>query len=116
MEDKKDTYKSLWQLIKRYICLLLENIKLSLVEKLTLIFSAIAFCFIAIIFSIVIVFFGSMALCHILSQLMDMHYVYIIMALFYLLMLVLVYVFRKILIINPISRFFSKLMLNPPKK
>ena len=97
MADNTQSIKTLWSAFKKYVCLNVENAKLTATEKLT-------------------IFFVSMALTHILSQSLEIHYVYFIMAAFYLVILVLIYALKKVLFLNPISRFLSKTILNPPKE
>ena len=107
---------SLWQAIKRYITLNVESAKLSATEKLAILFSAVAFYLVAIILCVVAMVFVSMALCEVLSLHMEKHFVYLIMGTFYIIVLMIVCVMKKQLFLNPIARFFSKLLLNPPKE
>lgn len=107
--------KELWQSVKRIISLNVDNAKLSMAEKLTLFSTAVAFYFVAMLLGVIVVFFVSMAMCHLLTQVMEPHYVYLLMAALYLLLLVVVYVMKNILFLNPISRFVSKLLLTPPQ-
>ncbi len=116
MAENTQSVKTLWATFKKYVSLNVESAKLTATEKLTILFAAIAFYFVAIILGFVSVFFVSMALCHILSQSLEPHYVYFIMAAFYVVLLVVVYALRKALFLNPMSRFLSKLILNPPKE
>ncbi len=116
MIENNQSIRELWKCIKRYIALNIDNAKLNLTEKLTLIFAATAFYFVAILLSVVIVFFVSMAMCEMLSQYLDILYVYLIMSVFYLLLLFIIYLMKKVLFLNPISKFISRLMLNPPKE
>lgn len=114
MAENTQSIKTLWVALKKYVSLNVASAKLNATEKLTLLLAAAAFYFVAITLGIVVVFFVSMALCHLLSQSMEEHYVYLIMASFYLVLLVIVYALRKILFLNPIARFLSKLILKPP--
>lgn len=116
MADNTQSIKTLWSAFKKYVCLNVENAKLTATEKLTILLAVIAFYFVAIVLGFVSVFFVSMALTHILSQSLEVHYVYFIMAAFYLVILVLIYALKKVLFLNPISRFLSKTILNPPKE
>lgn len=116
MENNNQSIKVLWQSIKRLISLNVDNAKLTLAEKLTLFSTAAAFYAVVMLLGVIVVFFVSMAICHLLSQVMEPHYVYLIMAAFYVLLLIVVYAMKNILFLNPISRFVSKLLLNPPQK
>lgn len=116
MKNNIISVKILWQLANDYFVLNLERTKLSFVKKLTLLFSATAFYFIAIIMAIIIFIFLSMALCQILHQsIQNISYVYLIIAGLYVTLLIMIYILRKWLFLNPISRFLSKLILNPQK-
>ncbi len=116
MAENTQSLKALWATFKKYVALNIENAKLSATEKLTLLFATMAFYFVAITLGIVIVFLVSMAMSHLLSQSIEQHYVYLIMAAFYLVLLVVVFALRKVLFLNPIARFLSKLILNPPQE
>lgn len=116
MAEKTQPLSSLWQSIKRYVSLNVANAKLSATEKLTMLFAAIAFYFVAILLGAVALIFVSMSISEVLSQSLPIHYVYLIMAAFYLFILIIVCLFRKALFLNPIARFLSRIMLNPPKE
>ena len=116
MAENTPSIKTLWQALKKYISLNVANIKLSATEKLTLFFAAVAFGVVALVLIAIVMVFLSMAMCEILSQSMSAQNVYLIMAAFYLLLLVIIGALRKVLFLNPIARFLSKIMLNPPKE
>ena len=116
MEDNSQSIKVLWQSIKRLISLNVDNAKLTLVEKLALFSTAAAFYFVVLLLGVIIVFFVSMSICHLLLQVMEPQYVYLVMAAFYMILLVIVCAMKNVLFLNPISRFVSKLLLNPPQK
>jgi hypothetical protein len=113
--DSNSPMATLWGAIKKFITLNVENAKLTATEKLTILFSALAFYLVAIALVIVAIGFASMALCEVLSTQLEKHYVYLLMAAIYIVILLIICLMRKRLFLNPIARFFSKLMLNPPK-
>lgn len=116
MKDNIISVKILWQLANDYFALNLERTKLSFVKKLTILFSLATFYFIAIILTIIIFIFLSMALCQILHQtIQNISYTYLIIAGLYVALLVLIYILRKWLFLNPISRFLSRLIFNQHK-
>ena len=116
MAENTQPLSSLWQSIKRYVNLNVANAKLSATEKLSILFAAIAFYFISILLGAVALIFVSMAISEVLSLSLPQHYVYLIMAAFYVFILIIVCLLRKVLFLNPIARFMSKIMLNPPKE
>lgn len=115
MAENSQSIKTLWQALKKYVSLNVTNIRLSATEKLTMLFAAIAFCFVAVVLIVVALVFASMALCEILSQSLEAHYVYLVMSVLYLVLLAIVGALRKKLFLDPIARFLSRIMLNPPK-
>ncbi len=115
MEDNNQSIKVLWHSIKRLISLNIDCAKLTLAEKLTLFSTAAAFYVVVMLLGVIIVFFVSMAICHLLLQIMEPQYAYLVMAAFYVILLVVVYAMKNVLFLNPISRFVSKLLLNPPQ-
>ena len=114
MIENAQSITSLWQIIKRYLSLNIENAKLTATEKLTLLFAAAAFYFVAIIIGAIVLLFVTMSVSDYLSQFLKPYYVYLIIAAFYLLVFVAVYLMKNVLFLNPIARFVSKIMLNPP--
>ena len=114
MIENAQSITSLWQIIKRYLSLNIENAKLTATEKLTLFFAAAAFYFVAIIIGAIVLFFVTMSVSDYLSQFLKPYYVYLMIAAFYLLVFVAVYLMKNVLFLNPIARFVSKIMLNPP--
>ena len=115
MENNNQSIKMLWLSIKKLISLNVDNAKLTIAEKLTLFSAAVAFYFVAMLLGVIVVFFVSMALCDVLSKFMETHYVYLIMAAIYVVLLILGYVMKNVIFLNPISRFVSKLLLTPPQ-
>ena len=116
MAENTQSIKTLWNTFKKYVSLNVENAKLTVAEKLTLLLAAAAFYLVSIILGIARVFFLSMSLCDVLSESMEMYFVYLIMAAFYVVLLLIVYALKKVLFLNPIARFISKLILNPPQE
>ncbi|MCM1292691.1 MAG: phage holin family protein [Bacteroides sp.] len=89
-----------------------EYVKLTLAEKLTLLFAAIAICIIVFVSLSAILFFLSVALEHLLAESVGNVWSSVIVAGVYLALVVVVLLLRKPLIINPISRFVSKLLMH----
>ena len=81
--DSNSPMATIWVAIKKFIILNVENAKLTATEKLTILFSALAFYLVAIALVIVAIGFASMALCEVLSTQLEKHYVYLLMAAIY---------------------------------
>lgn len=102
----------LWGMGKKYLTFQIEYAKFSAAEKITMIFGAVALGFIFLMLATVIGLFGSLAIAHWLSGIMSIEWALCIIAGFYLLLAVLIFILRKQLILNPIARFLSKIILN----
>ena len=109
-------YKELFEEIKKYITLQVDYTKLTVVEKLVILLSALAVAMIVGALLICILFYVMMSLSHLLNQLGVMMWLaYLIVAAIYTIVLIGVVIFRQKLIIDPIAKFLSKLFLNPQK-
>lgn len=113
MEEKNDI-KTLIDEAKKQINLEIRYKKLTAVENISIFLSRIAFiCVMSIV--------GVFAMFYILSTIYDLlqsatghpWVANIILVAFLLLIMLLIYAFRKPLIIDPITRFVSKMFLNP---
>lgn len=112
--DTNTGLAGIWQSVQTYIRLLIEDTRLNVAEKLTRLLSAVALAsLMTIIFTVALVFVSiavGIALAEILSPL----WAFVIVAGFYLLLLVALVVFRTALIVNPIARFLSTILLDAP--
>lgn len=111
-----DSYKELWGECKKYITLQIDYVKLTTVEKLTVIMSAMTFVGIIIVLSACALFFLSAAFVSWLDSVINCTWLAnVITSIIILLMMIIVLCFKKSMIINPVARFITKLFLNPPK-
>ncbi len=108
---EETSIKSLWNELKRYLELNIEYAKLTGAEKVTLLLTAMATVAVIGVLGILIFFFVSIACVHWLGNVMNIAIAYSIMAGVYVLLLVVALVFRRLLIINPIAKFISRLFL-----
>ncbi|MDE6270110.1 MAG: hypothetical protein K2M12_04555 [Muribaculaceae bacterium] len=90
-----------------------DSIRLSMAERLTLLLSAIAIAGIAVILVTAILVFSSIGAAHMLASLTP-HGAYFIVAGFYALLLVLLLVFRRRLVVDPVCRLITRLIVPPP--
>lgn len=113
MAEKETRFKTLVAELKEYVSLNVDYARLTLSEKITLLLTAVSIC--AIIFMLVSItmFFLSMAVVRWIANSTGIIGAYFIMCGFYMLLLVLAILLRKTLIINPISRFVTKLFFKP---
>ncbi|MCM1519707.1 MAG: hypothetical protein NC098_02865 [Lachnoclostridium sp.] len=113
MAEYETKLKTLWVEIKDYISLNIDYAKLTVSERMAMLLTAASLC--AIVFALVslMMFFLSMALVRWIAESTGIVGAYLIMFGFYVILLAVVVVFRKAMIINPISRFISKLFFKP---
>lgn len=111
------SYKELWSEIKKYLTLQIDYAKLTAVEKITILVSSMTFVGIVIVLSTCTLFFLSEALVDWLVQIFKSECIAnLIVCGAFLFLLLIVFIFKKTLIINPVAKFVTKLFLNPPKK
>lgn len=113
--NKFDFDKSL-RLLRRYLTLNIENMRLSLTERLTLLFGMIGFSLLALILCTIGFVFVTAAIAHFLSQHIAVQWVYLIVAGIYFGITALVFVFRRAVIYDPICRFLSRIILPAPEE
>lgn len=111
MADKENRLTTLWREIKEYFELNVEYAKLTAAEKLAVLMTAAAIAAISGVMALIVLFFISIAAVHWLSLCMSLALAYTIMAAFNLLILALILLFREKLIVDPISKFISRLIL-----
>ena len=107
MSEKENSFSRLWQQGKDYATLKIEYAKLTAAEKLSVLLSAVAVAF--------VVFSLAMVAWHMpewIGQSIGMAWGCGIVAVVYIAMMVLLFLLRKPLFINPVSRFVSRLILS----
>lgn len=103
--------KRLFNRIKSFISLTIADVKLSVTEKITLILSGIALAMVIFAFVSVAALFFSGAIVHLLADFIPIGWAYAIMCFVNLLIAFLVILLRKPLIINPVARLLSRVLL-----
>ena len=105
-------YKQLWQQVKNHISLQLQYSKLTLAEKLTLLASRLILVMVAIMLGASVMLILSGALIVALAAVVEETWIAcLIVAAIYLVLLLLVFAYRHSLIIDPVTRFITKLLL-----
>lgn len=99
---------------RRLAKLYIESGKLTLTEALTRILSAALITFVCLSLVIIALAFISFGVIDALSQALGPIWAYLIVGGFYILLIVMLIVFRRTLVINPIARFLSKIILANP--
>lgn len=108
-----ETLGQLFEECKKYILLQKEYIRLELVEKLTVLSSTCIMVVIAIILGMMALFYLSFSVAYILApHVGGLTVSFAIITAFLLLLLAVVYVFRKQLIVRPLVRFMANLFMS----
>lgn len=112
-----DSYKELWGEVKKYLSLKVDYVKLTAIEKLTVLLAAMTFVGVVIVLSACALFFLSAALVEWLDTVLTCKWLAnLIVCGIVFLLLIIAFCFKKTLILNPVARFVTKLFLNPPTK
>lgn len=98
--------------VKNYVGLQGEYLKFNAVEKVVRLTTALTLAIIFIIIGVAILFYLSFALIYAMEPLTGMALAYLIMALLFLLLLIIVFIKRKSWIEGPLVRFLSEILLN----
>ena len=98
----------------RYVRLMLEDARLGAAEKLTVLLSTLAFYALGAMMAMAVLVFLSIGVGHILADTIAPKMAYIYVACFYVLLLVLLVVFRRQIFLNPIARLITRLLVAPP--
>lgn len=103
------------EVLMRYLRLTAEDLRLTAAEKLTVLFSAVTFFSLVLIVGIVALVFVSVGVGHWLAATVAPMTAYLYIAFFYVAVLLLLILFKRQLIIDPICRFVTRLIVEPPK-
>lgn len=116
MSETSNEIRTLWQLVRKYLKLQLENFRLVSTEKSAiLISSGVVALIIGFLLAVALLFF-SVGLVFLLAKVLPVFWCFIIIGLIYAILGAIVFVMRNTLITNPIARFLSRLFLDDPSK
>lgn len=102
--------------VKKLGNLYIESLRLKSTEKITIILAAVAFYAVAMAFGLVCLVFISIGIGHLLATTIAPHLAYLIIAVFYLILLILTIVWRRQIFIDPIARFISRVLVELPEE
>lgn len=112
-----DNLHQLYEDVKKYILLQKDYAKLEIVEKITVFISTFTMGLIVVLLGIVTLFYLLLAFAHFLAPLVGgLQFSFLIIAGIIILLMLIVYIFRKQLIINPMVHFLANLFLNGSNK
>lgn len=106
-----DRLKTIRQALRRLFGLYVENVKLSVAEKLTIFLSASLLVIIGLVLGVFALAFFSGALLEVFVMIVPVAVAYVIVGAFYLVLVGVIIAMRATLIVNPIARFVSRLVL-----
>ncbi|MCI9606686.1 MAG: phage holin family protein [Muribaculaceae bacterium] len=112
MADTKQSYTNIRQQFGEFARLYIRYAKLTVAEKVTVFLTAAAVAVAAFVFSVIFIFYMSLAIAWWISPYIGIAWAYALISFVYLLLIALLFIFRKPLIMNPISRFISRLFLS----
>lgn len=103
-------------LLRRFVALRVESLRLDAAERVTLLLTAVAYHCVVMILGAIALVFVSLGIGHILAVTIAPHFAYLIVAAFYILLIVLLSVFKRQLVLNPICRLITRLLVAPPRQ
>lgn len=114
--DNRSSFRQIFEEGKKYLTLQFDYVKLTATEKISLIGSMTLVLILALIFMTGAMFYLSFALVYLMEPYIGLMWSYAVLAGIALLCAVVVIVFRTPLIINPITRFLTKVLLSDNEK
>lgn len=114
VNKEESAYSRLYTEARRLCNLEIENARLLLTEKLTLLLGRISLAAIAFVVSTTALIFLSMSVADFLLRGLEPCWTYMIIGAFYVMIVVIVACFRRQLIVDPIARYISRVILDPP--
>lgn len=109
----ENKYEELWTELKKYLTLQIDYAKLTTVEKLVVLLSAIAMVAVMLILGACVLFYLSFAVVFMLSDAIGSTWgAYLIVSGIFMVLMLVVYALRQKLILDPVSRFLTRLFLH----
>ena len=101
--------------VKLLLGLQVENLRLKLTEKITILLAMVAFYAVIMVLGLVFFVFVSLALSNLLATVLPPYLAYMSLALVYVLAFVLICLLRRQIFFDPIARFMSRLLVELPE-
>lgn len=111
-DNTTNPYKDLFSETKKYVELQTRLFKLESVEKSGILLSTLIFLMLAVVLCAGLGFYLMFTIAYLLEPVMGLMWSFLVISGFYLLLIIILFAFKKKLIINPIIRFLSQLFLN----
>lgn len=113
-ENSSNSNAGLMAAVSRYVKLLVEDTRLGLAEKLTRLLSAIAVSAVLVILALVAMVFVSIGISYLLAPVISPVWSFLAVAAFYLVLIAVFVALKRQLVVDPIARFISSLLVEPP--
>lgn len=115
--ETADNFQQLYEDVKKYVFLQTEYIKVEFVEKLAILLSTLLIVTLLIVLAIIALFYLFFSLAYTIEPMVgSLSASFAIIAGIYLILMGLLYMYRKQLIITPMVKFLSNLFLANTKK
>lgn len=112
--DSENAYARLYQEAKRLVGLEVDNAKLLVTEKLTLLLGRITLVAVCFVVCTCALIFLSMSVSDWLLRSLEPCWTYLIVGGFYIVLAAICAICRRTLITDPIARYISRVILDPP--
>ena len=110
-ESPLSSLGALYTGVKLLLGLQVENLRLKLTEKITILLAMVAFYAVIMALGLVFFVFVSLALSNLLATVLPPYLAYMTLALVYVLAFVLICLLRRQIFFDPIARFMSRLLV-----
>ena len=110
-----ESLKSIYATLRRFAMLHIESARLTTAEKLTLLGTTIVYGALLLIFGSIAMFFISIGIGHLLATTISEHLAYLWVAAFYIVLVLVIIIFKRQLILNPICRYITRLLAPKPE-
>jgi membrane-bound ClpP family serine protease len=108
-----ENFQKLYDDIKKYVELQTEYVKVEFVEKLTILLSTLLIIMLLLVLAIAALFYLFFSLAYLLVPVVgSLALSFAIISIIYVFLIILLFSFRKKLIVNPLARLLTKLFLN----
>jgi len=116
IQEPSDNFQQLYSDIKKYVELQSEYVKVEFVEKLTILLSTLLIIILLLILAICALFYTFFSLAYTLESVVgSLASSFAIISGLYVSLIIIFYILRKQLVINPLVKFLSNLFLNNNK-
>ncbi len=115
MSEDRQPLNGMLENLRRYITLNIDYARLTAAEKVSVLLSTVTFYAVMMLMGTLALIFLSLGIGHLLSQTIAPIWSYLIVTAFYIILLVVLFIFRRKLFVDPITRFVTKLFVKPPK-